>query len=161
LQKIYFYYHCIYMNINKKLDNLLRKQGYQKIPLVTYRSGHIVFDLVLNDYPALFLLDTGASGTILTNDSIEKFSLEMQDTEESGTGAGSTGLKLQQAVGNKLAFGDKIIADMDLFVMDLTHVNNSFVELKHQTIDGVLGADILINYDCVLDYKGMNFYIKL
>ena len=32
--------------INKKLDNLLRKQSYQKVKLTTYKSGHIVFDLI-------------------------------------------------------------------------------------------------------------------
>ena len=25
--------------------------------------------------------------------------------------------------------------------------------------DGVLGADILINYNCIVDYKGMNLYV--
>ena len=43
--------------------------------------------------------------------------------------------------------------------MDLTHVNNSFIELGHQIIDGVLGADILIKHNCIVDYKGMNLYI--
>lgn len=147
------------MKINKKLDNLLRKQGFQKIPLETYKSGHIVFHLFLNDYPALFLLDTGASGTILTLESIERFSLKLEETEESGTGAGSSNLKMQKAVQNELIFRDKKIENLDLFVMDLAHVNNSFLDIGHQTIDGVLGADILINYDCIVDYKGMNLYI--
>lgn len=147
------------MKINKKLDNLLRKQGFQKIPLETYASGHIVFELVLNSYPALFLLDTGASGTILTLECIEKFSLEIQETEESVTSVGSSGLKIHKAVQNELQFRDKTIANLDLFVMDLTHVNNSFIEIDHKTIDGVLGADILLNHDCIVDYKGMNLYI--
>ena len=147
------------MKINKKLDNLLRKQGFQKIPLETYASGHIVFHLFLNEYPALFLLDTGASGTILTTDCIEKFSLKMEDTEESGTGAGASNLKMHKAVQNSLVFKDLTIENIDLFVMDLTNVNESFLTIGHQEIDGVLGADILINYNCIVDYKGMNLYV--
>lgn len=147
------------MKVNKKLDNLLRKQGFQKIPLETYQSGHIVFHLFLNQYPALFLLDTGASGTILTLESVERFSLKIEETEESGTGAGTTNLKMQRALQNELIFKDKKIENIDLFVMDLAHVNNSFLDIGHQTIDGVLGADILINHNCIVDYKGMNLYI--
>lgn len=148
------------MKINKKLDNLLRKQDFQKIKLETYASGHIVFHLFLNDIPALFLLDTGASGTILTREAIEKFSLEMRDTEESGTGAGSNNLKMHLAVQNKLIFKEKTIENIDLFVMDLSNVNSSFEDLGHLAIDGVLGADILSKYNCVVDYKGMNLYIE-
>ena len=148
------------MKINKKLDNLLRKQGYNKIPLIMYKSGHIIFDIELNNLPVKFLLDTGASGTILTNESIEKFNLEVEETEESGTGAGSTNIAMQKSINNSLKFKKLLIENLNLFVMDLTHVNNSFKELEHELIDGVLGADILSKYNCVIDYKGMNLYIS-
>lgn len=147
------------MKINKKLDNLLRKQSYQKIPLEIYQSGHIVFELVLNNIDAKFLLDTGASGTILTVESIEKFNLQLEETEESGTGAGSENIAMQNSVNNSLVFKEKVINNKDLFVMDLQHVNNSFIELGHPSIDGILGADILTQHDCIVDYKGMNLYI--
>ncbi len=149
------------MKLNKKLDNLLRKQSYTKIPLTMYQSGHLVFNLRLNNKDALFLLDTGASGTILTIECIEKYNLTLEETDESGTGAGSTNIVMQKSVKNTLIFNDKKIENKDLFVMDLAHVNNSFKELEHEKIDGVLGADILYYYDCVVDYKGMNLYIKL
>lgn len=148
------------MKLNKKLDNLLRKQGYIKIPFTMYQSGHIIFELELNKLPAIFLLDTGASGTILTNESIVKYSLQMEDTEEIGTGAGSTNLALQNSIKNTLAFKTLEFKEIDLLVMDLTHVNKSFEELNHPPIDGVLGADILTKQNCVIDYKGMNFYIS-
>jgi predicted aspartyl protease len=147
------------MKINKKLDNLLRKKSYQKIPLEIYQSGHIVFELVLNNIGAKFLLDTGASGTILTVESIEKFNLQLEETSESGTGAGTKNIAMQNSVNNSLIFKEKEIKHIDIFVMDLQHVNNSFIELGHPSIDGVLGADILTKYDCVIDYKGMNLYI--
>tara|TARA_B110000037_G_scaffold213308_1_gene267640 strand:+ start:394 stop:837 length:444 start_codon:yes stop_codon:yes gene_type:complete len=145
--------------MNKKLDNLLRKQSYQKIPLEIYKSGHIVFELVLNNIAAKFLLDTGASGSILTVESIEKFNLELEETDESGTGAGTKDIAMQNSVTNSLIFKEKIIEKIDLFVMDLQHVNNSFIELGHPEIDGILGSDILTKHDCVIDYKGMNLYI--
>ena len=147
------------MKLNKKLDNLLRKQSFQKIPLEIYQSGHIVFELVMNNVAAKFLLDTGASGTILTVESIEKFNLELEETDESGTGAGSENIAMQNSVNNTLIFKEKKIDKIDLFVMDLKHVNNSFIELGHPEIDGVLGADILTQHDCVIDYKGMYLYI--
>ena len=147
------------MNLNKKLDNLLRKQGYIKIPFEIYKSGHLIFDILLNEKKAKFLIDTGASGTILTIESIEKFSLKIEETEESGTGAGSTNLAMQKSINNTLVFKDIEIEELDLFVMDLSHVNNSFIEIKHETIDRVIGADILNTYNCVIDYKGNNFYI--
>lgn len=149
------------MSINKKLDNLLRKQSYQKIPLEIFKSGHIVFDLVLNNIPAKFLLDTGASGTILTIESIDKFGLSLEETDESGTGAGSENIAMQNSVNNSLSFKDKKIEKIDLFVMDLQHVNSSFIELGHPVIDGILGADILTQHNCVIDYKGMNMYIAM
>ena len=146
-------------SINKKLDNLLRKQGYQKIPFKSYKSGHIIFDLTLNNKPAVFLIDTGASGTILTIECIEKFDLKIEETDESGTGAGSTNLTMQKSIGNNLVFKGLELENLDLFVMDLAHVNNSFIELGHETIDGVLGADVLSKNQCVIDYKGKNLYL--
>jgi len=148
------------MKLNKKLDNLLRKQGYIKIPFEMYISGHIVFNISFNNLPAKFLIDTGASGTILTIESIEKFNMTVEETEESGTGAGSTNLAMQKSINNSLSFNDFKIENLDLFVMDLAHVNNSFIEIEQDTIDGVIGADILNKYNCVLDYKGMNFYLS-
>jgi hypothetical protein len=147
------------MKINKKLDNLLRKQGYIKLPFVMYVSGHIVFEIVLNNLPAKFLIDTGASGTILTKECIGKFSLQVEETEESGTGAGSTNLEMQNSINNSLVFKDYKIENLNLFIMDLAHVNNSFIEIEEDIIDGVIGADILSKYNCILDYKGNVFYI--
>lgn len=145
--------------INKKLDNLLRKQSYQKVKLTTYKSGHIVFDLMLNEKSALFLLDTGASGTILSDTCIEKFDLKLEDSEESATGAGANNLKLQKSLANTIQIKDKKITSIDLFVMDLEHVNQAMLEIGHLAIDGVLGADFLNQFHVVIDYKSKHFYM--
>lgn len=147
------------MKINKKLDNLLRKQGYIKVPLEVYNSGHIVLQLKLNGINSKFLLDTGASGTVLTKECIEQFNLKVEETEESGTGAGSTNLEMQKTTNNVLSFQSLRIENLDFFIMDLKHVNDSFKEIGNELIDAVLGADILISRNCVIDYKGLNLYI--
>lgn len=147
-------------NINKKLDNLLRKQGYLKIPFEMNKSRHIVFDIILNDLPAKFLIDSGASGTILTLESINKFSLNVKETSEKSTGAASSNISMQNSINNSLTFKHFKIDNLDLYIMDLSHVNESLKEMNDEPIDGILGADILSNYNCVLDYKGYNFYIS-
>lgn len=144
-----------------KLNELLSHTEYIKITLRQIQTGHLVFDVKLNKKDALFLLDTGASGTILSEKGIEKFQLDIVQTEETGTSASGSDIVMQLAKNNCLAFEENLeLEDLEFFVMNLNHVNNSFDALGEKNIDGVLGADILSSRKCIIDYENVCFYLK-
>ena len=44
--------------------------------------------------------------------------------------------------------------------MDLSHINDSFIALGVERIDGVVGADVLLEGGAVIDYGSMILYLK-
>ncbi len=51
------------------------------------------------------------------------------------------------------AIGDITIKDYKANLIDLSHVNAAYAATGIPTIDGVLGNDILYNYNAVINYK--------
>ena len=44
--------------------------------------------------------------------------------------------------------------------MNLDHVNSAFESMGLEKVDGVIGADILTNYNAIIDYKNLTLYLK-
>ena len=57
----------------------------------------------------------------------------------------------------KLESGTKI----NLITFDMSHINNALSEKKIDSIDGIIGADILKKSKAILDYKSNKLYLKL
>ena len=53
----------------------------------------------------------------------------------------------------KLKIGDLEISDYKTILLDLSHVNNSYEQIGLKQVDGVLGSDILLKYNAVIDYE--------
>ena len=52
------------------------------------------------------------------------------------------------------------IADYYATILDLMHVNQSYEKLDLAPIDGVIGGDILTDYNAVIDYKKMELILE-
>ncbi|HVA98908.1 MAG TPA: clan AA aspartic protease, partial [Bacteroidia bacterium] len=53
----------------------------------------------------------------------------------------------------KIIFGDLEIKKQPVLLLDLSHVNTSYESIGLKPIDGVLGSDLLLKYDAIIDYK--------
>ncbi|MDO5607305.1 MAG: retropepsin-like aspartic protease [Capnocytophaga sp.] len=138
---------------------LTAEQQYVKIPIAKIVSGHLYVNAVLNGVEGVFILDTGASVTVLDIERKGKFRLSVDDQSGKGAGAGGV-LTLVRATNNTLELGEIVKKDFAVFVMDLGHVNNALVAAGIEKVDGVIGSDILIENKAIIDYPNMALYLQ-
>lgn len=139
---------------------LVQTKSYNAINLRSLESGHIWIEAELNNTPGQFIIDTGAGSTVIDTSSKEKFGLESTETDELATGAGSKDIGMQIASNLVVTIGALELEEFEVFLMDLSHVNNSLQEKCNITMDGVIGADVLKRAAAVIDYKSMKMFLK-
>ena len=53
----------------------------------------------------------------------------------------------------KIKIGEIEILDYKTILLDLSHVNQSYEQIGLKPVDGVLGSDILLKFNGVIDYE--------
>ena len=116
---------------------------------------HLIAEGMINNKPARFVVDTGASRTVFDKDRILNYIDNPEFNEKEGISAGIGGTDLSSFIFNieELSFGDLKINDYQAVAMDLSNVNNSYAMLKIPPVDGVLGGDLMKKYQAVINYK--------
>ena len=116
---------------------------------------HLIAEGMINNKPARFVVDTGASRTVFDKDRILNYIDNPEFNEKEGISAGIGGTDLSTFIFNieELSFGDLKINDYQAVAMDLSNVNNSYAMLKLPPIDGVLGGDLMKKHQTVINYK--------
>jgi hypothetical protein len=67
----------------------------------------------------------------------------------------------QIAIKNKLKIGKWKKDRVALILFNLTHVNSALTAHKAQTVDGIIGADVLKSAQAIIDYEKKYLYLKL
>ena len=116
---------------------------------------HLIAEGMINNKPARFVVDTGASRTVFDKDRILNYIDNPEFNEKEGISAGIGGTDLSSFIFNieELSFGDLKINGYQAVAMDLSNVNNSYAMLKLPPVDGVLGGDLMKKYQAVINYK--------
>jgi predicted aspartyl protease len=144
----------------KKLQDLLIKQNYKKIKFKLTKTQHLTLKATVNGVQGVFILDTGASNSCVGFESIELFKLKAGHSTTKAAGAGATGMKTQLASGNKLQIGTWKCPDFHLVIFDLSHVNEALRQHKAKEVQGIIGADVLMEGEAIIDYSTKNLYLK-
>ena len=115
---------------------------------------HLLLNIKVNGKAARLLIDTGASQTVFDKERIARFisSRSFEDHDKLSTGLGTSTMKSHLAVIDKILLGKIEIRNYKTVVIDLSHVNIAYAQLKQKPVDGVLGSDILKRYKAVIDY---------
>lgn len=143
------------------LREYLTKQGYIRLKMEKLASGHLHLSGVLNGVQGNFILDTGASGTVIEIKNKEKFNMKTQASNRQAAGAGGSRMQMQASSKNNLTIGKLDLKNMNLMLMNLDHVNNAFERFGIEKVDGVIGADILTKNKAVIDYVDLSLYLKV
>ena len=143
----------------KTLPDILKKEKYKKIKFKVSKTQHLLIKARINGVKGNFILDTGASSSCVGFESVELFQLEAKKSKTKASGAGANGMFTQIALGNKLQLGNWKLADFDLVVFDLSHVNEALIEHKAKPVQGIIGADILMKGRGIIDYYNHCFYL--
>lgn len=143
-----------------ELEQYLTQNGYQRIRLSKNITNHFELDIELNGTNGKFILDTGASGTVIDEKKKDKFNMTIDDSNNDGAGVGSNNLSIHQTSGNNIKFGEMSINDQKLILLNLDNVNTAIVSKGGTEVDGVLGADILDLKEGIIDYKTSSLFLK-
>ena len=137
------------------------RKGYTKIPLHLNSVGHLELGVEIDGISTVFLLDTGAGNTVIdigfAKENLGEFaSIEMQG---GGVGTSSLGLFHRQVDVFKIAAIE--LREFDLYAADFQHIKDTLAKKGiSEPANGVLGADILVKYSAIIDYKKQQLYLK-
>lgn len=116
---------------------------------------HLKTSLLVNGKIANVIIDTGASRSVFDETRITNYinfdELEEHDRLSSGLGTNTMVSKIVTL--DKVEIGDIAINNYKATILDLSHVNTSYEKLDLTPIDGILGGDILNDYNAVIDYN--------
>ena len=142
-----------------QIPEILNQQGYKSIPFRVTKTQHLVLYAKINGVRGRFILDTGASNSCLGFEGVEKFHVQTQHSSTKAAGAGATGLHTEQSVRNVLQLGRWKNRHFSLIVLDLTHVNTALQHYKVKPVDGIIGADVLLEGQALIDYKRRQLFL--
>lgn len=119
---------------------------------------HLMIEAEVNGIAVRLLVDTGASKTVFDKTRLQSLMKEgaeeeYEDLEQLSTGLGTNSMQGQVAELDTLKIGDVNIEGYSVVVLDMDHVNQSYEMLGDRGIDGVLGSDLLKEYDAVIYFK--------
>ena len=143
-----------------QITDILHQQGYKSIPFRVTKTQHLVLHAKINGVRGRFILDTGASNSCLGFESVEKFHVQTQHSSTKAAGAGATGLHTEQSVHNVLQLGRWKNRHFPLIVLDLTHVNTALQHYKVKPVDGIIGADVLLEGQALIDYNLKQLFLR-
>lgn len=142
------------------LQEVLRKDKYKKINFKVSKTQHLLVKASINGISGNFILDTGASNSCVGFESIALFDLKAGTSSTRAAGAGATGMYTQVAKNNTLSLGRWKTAEFHLVIFDLTHVNEALQQYKAKPVQGIIGADILLEGEAIIDYANRCLYLK-
>jgi len=144
----------------KNLDDVLKKEKYKKLKFKVSKTQHLLIKAKINGVTGNFILDTGASNSCVGFESIELFNLKAGKSKTKAAGAGATGMFTQIAKNNSLKIGRWKTEDFHLIIFDMTHVNDALKQYKAKPVQGIIGADVLLEGKAIIDYANHCFYLK-
>ncbi|WP_338410515.1 retropepsin-like aspartic protease [uncultured Flavobacterium sp.] len=142
------------------LQAFLKDKKYKKIKFKILRTQHLLVTAKINNIKGTFILDTGASNSCVGFEEIEKFKLFAEASETKAAGAGATGMLTQLSKKNKLQMGRWKSESLNLVVFDMCHVNEALTSYKTKPVNGIIGADILLEGKAIIDYANHYLYLK-
>ncbi len=124
---------------------------------------HPLVEIKVNGTPYILVLDTGASKTAFDHNTLEQSGVvAIIASERLSTGLGVTNMSSSTAVIHDIQIGDLHIPNLEVAVLDLSTINVAYRQLNHPEVLGVLGGDILVKYNAVIDYgqQTLSFHIQ-
>ena len=130
------------------------------VPLRFSKSQHLIGSFLLDEKPATFLIDTGASNSCVDRRRADYFNLEAEGDNLPLQGAGQEKLYAQSSRKRSLYYSDQEICHLCFMLIDMDSINVALSEQEEGNIDGIIGADILHKKKAVIDYEQCCLYLN-
>lgn len=108
-----------------------------------------------NKTPSYWIIDTGASKSVLDINLSPYYEIMESDNEDDYHSAGINQEMMATQVGKMffMKFGELEITNQKVALIDLKHVNEIYGKYTSNQITGLMGGDILMQYKCIINYE--------
>ncbi|HEX8152195.1 MAG TPA: retropepsin-like aspartic protease [Thermoanaerobaculia bacterium] len=141
------------------LHAFLTSRGYTEIRLARNAVGHFELDAAIDGTTLRFLLDTGASRTVLDAGAAMRLGLALESSEQRAGGVGTASHAVQLTTVGSFSIGQVALGSRRVAVLDLSHVSASLTGHGGNAIDGAIGGDILGERDAIIEYTTAALYL--
>jgi hypothetical protein len=148
------------MEYTLELANLLARHRFRRHSLSKNQAGHFQMVAQLNRETIDILLDTGASNTVVDVAYCQRHNVPMRESGRTGGGTGGITLPIFILEEPTLTLDGALLRSSCIFAIDLSHVNHGLTLKGATPIHAVLGADILLRQQAVIDYATKSLYLK-
>jgi hypothetical protein len=115
-----------------------------------------------DDFRGMWIVDTGASKTVLDSNHVDYFvPLETPLTEIESMGIGSSKVETKSGVIESICFGEVCLKKLHVALIDLSSINELYQKYTNETITGLIGSDFLVQHNAVVDFKKMTMQLYL
>lgn len=124
---------------------------------------HLFLTLKVNGHKCRLLLDTGASRTVFDSERVLRFVKpdKIKANESKSVGLGVAEMETKVVKLKHITRGKLIIPKMEVAVLPIGHVNQTYAQIGLEPIDGVLGSDFLMAYEAVINFGKCTLRITL
>lgn len=124
---------------------------------------HLLLEATLDGVPIRLVLDTGASRTVLDSNFYQTIfpTEELKEEDEKSIGVGSNQLESFLVNVKSFGLGELKIENHETALMDLTYVSLTYQKLNIGEVHGVLGGDILEQFEAIIDYGTLKLNLKV
>ena len=140
-----------------------KKESSVKIILGEFDKGgvHLFLNLKVNGIKCRFLIDTGASKTVLDKTYFEQKigKKSLRTIKQETTGLHSSVSESHFGKVKEIILGSQVIKNYDIAAIDLSHVNMVYKGAKKPKINGILGSDLMLKYKMIVDYGKLKIYL--
>jgi predicted aspartyl protease len=140
-----------------QLARFALSQNFTKVPLRREENGALTVPCSVRGQPGRLLVDTGAFVTTFNEAVLKSRGIALQATR--ATARFTNGVARQISVGqiNDLIIGNFKVPPAKFGAAGLP---NFALEQGHTRIDGIVGIDLLFSSHGIIDFDGMNLFLK-
>ena len=114
---------------------------------------HLLVEIVVFKEKLFAVLDTGASRSVFDKSLMEKHIKELSMSEETQAATIFSTSSTLQGIIPKLKIGRLVLKNYHSVGLDLQSVSDTYLQLGYPPISGIIGGDILMEFNAKIDYK--------
>ena len=141
-------------------NSFLKSVGYISVTLKLLKTNHYLLKACINGVEGKFILDSGASSSCICLSLESKFKIDSKENKIKASSATSNMEDTRLSKNNTIELR-KWRSKINLVSIDMTHINRVLSEKETESVDGIIGADVLKKSKAVIDYESNKLYLKI
>ncbi|MFN3445652.1 MAG: retropepsin-like aspartic protease [Bacteroidia bacterium] len=126
------------------------------------KNFHLFVSLKIGNESARLLVDTGASKTVFDSERVLQFVKEkkIKTNDSKSVGLGVADMETKVVKLKNLTIGKLLLSKLEVAVLPIAHVNETYKQIDLPPIDGVLGSDFFMKYKATINYRNAEIVLN-